>query len=232
MGGQACVFYGAAEFSRDIDFVVVADTDNILRLHAALRELQAEPVAVPGLDADVLSRGHAVHFPCRAPEVSNLRVDVMAVLRGVASFEELWARRTTLLLEDDEVDLLSLEDLVLAKKTQCDKDWPMIRRLVERSYFSSGEAPEPARISFWLRELRTPELLQAVALEYPEMARDVAETRPAASAALRGDLAELERLLQVEEEEEGFRDRQYWEPLKREIEQMRRAKRNPGALRT
>jgi hypothetical protein len=25
MGGQACVFYGAAEFSRDTDFAVLAD---------------------------------------------------------------------------------------------------------------------------------------------------------------------------------------------------------------
>jgi len=25
MGGQACVFYGAAEFSRDTDFVLFAD---------------------------------------------------------------------------------------------------------------------------------------------------------------------------------------------------------------
>jgi hypothetical protein len=25
MGGQACVFYGAAEFSRDIDFAILAD---------------------------------------------------------------------------------------------------------------------------------------------------------------------------------------------------------------
>ena len=26
MGGQACVFYGAAEFSQDCDIVIVADT--------------------------------------------------------------------------------------------------------------------------------------------------------------------------------------------------------------
>jgi len=36
MGGQACVFYGAAEFSRDCDIVMVADDDNLTRLKAAL----------------------------------------------------------------------------------------------------------------------------------------------------------------------------------------------------
>ncbi len=32
MGGQACVFYGAAEFSRDCDIVIVADDENLARL--------------------------------------------------------------------------------------------------------------------------------------------------------------------------------------------------------
>jgi hypothetical protein len=27
MGGQACVFYGAAEFSREVDFALLADPD-------------------------------------------------------------------------------------------------------------------------------------------------------------------------------------------------------------
>jgi hypothetical protein len=38
MGGQACVFYGAAEFSRDCDIVVVADNENLMRL---IRHLQS-----------------------------------------------------------------------------------------------------------------------------------------------------------------------------------------------
>ena len=42
IGGQACVFYGAAEFSRDCDVVILADEDNFKNLNAALAELQAE----------------------------------------------------------------------------------------------------------------------------------------------------------------------------------------------
>ena len=57
MGGQACVLYGAAEFSRDLDLALLPDPANL--------------------------------------------------------------------------DLLSLPDLIAAKKTQRDKDWPMIRRLIE-----------------------------------------------------------------------------------------------------
>ena len=62
MGGQACILYGAAEFSRDIDFDVLADENNLSRLRAALHELKAEPVFVPPLSVEVLLRGHACHF--------------------------------------------------------------------------------------------------------------------------------------------------------------------------
>ena len=47
MGGQACVLYGAAEFSRDIDLAIVAGPANLSRLRAALSELRAEVIAVP-----------------------------------------------------------------------------------------------------------------------------------------------------------------------------------------
>ena len=47
MGGQACVFYGAAEFSRDCDIVIVADDDNLARLSSSLEELEAKCIAVP-----------------------------------------------------------------------------------------------------------------------------------------------------------------------------------------
>ena len=61
MGGQACVFYGAAEFSRDTDFALHADATNLERLQAAMRELQAVVIAVPPLTLENLRRGHAVH---------------------------------------------------------------------------------------------------------------------------------------------------------------------------
>ena len=55
MGGQACVFYGAAEFSRNCDIVVVAEHDNFSRLTSALEELEADcgtPTDVGISDAD------------------------------------------------------------------------------------------------------------------------------------------------------------------------------------
>ncbi|NQT23624.1 MAG: hypothetical protein HQ579_09350 [Candidatus Omnitrophica bacterium] len=42
IGGQACIVYGAAEFSRDSDFIVLCDNDNLKRLNEALRALKAK----------------------------------------------------------------------------------------------------------------------------------------------------------------------------------------------
>lgn len=39
MGGQACVSYGAAEFSRDVDLALLADATNLARLRTALEDL-------------------------------------------------------------------------------------------------------------------------------------------------------------------------------------------------
>ena len=50
MGGQACVFYGAAEFSRDCDIAILCEPKNLARLQGALDEFQQatrESYAIP-----------------------------------------------------------------------------------------------------------------------------------------------------------------------------------------
>ena len=51
MGGQACVLYGAAEFSQDANFAVLASRENFDRLRHALDALQARVIAVPPVSA-------------------------------------------------------------------------------------------------------------------------------------------------------------------------------------
>jgi hypothetical protein len=41
MGGQACVFYGAAEFSRDIDLVLLVEDANLRQFQSLLTDVQA-----------------------------------------------------------------------------------------------------------------------------------------------------------------------------------------------
>lgn len=99
MGGQACVFYGAAEFSRDVDLVILAEPENLRRLQTALYELKAAVIAIPAFEESYLHRGLEIHFRCQALGVEGLRIDVMTVMRGVDPFPELWERRTTITIK-------------------------------------------------------------------------------------------------------------------------------------
>jgi len=226
MGGQACISYGAAEFSRDVDLAILASSENLDSLRSAMADLGAEVIAVPPFETRHLLRGHAIHFRCHHPDVEGLRVDVMSVMRGVEPFETLWSRRTSLELPDrTSFDLLSLPDLVQAKKTQRDKDWPMIRRLVEADYFQRQENATTVDLRFWLRELRTPELLIALAAFNRELCLELTPERPLLEFAERGDQSALSRALSAEEETERDADRRYWEPLRKELEDLRHRKR-------
>ena len=89
-GGQACVFYGAAQFSKDVDLALLASEENFSRLLAALAELNAKPIAVPRFEPAFLARGHAVHFRCQGGVADRLRVDVMTRLRDLPDVEVLW----------------------------------------------------------------------------------------------------------------------------------------------
>ena len=223
MGGQACVFYGAAEFSRDTDFAIHPDPDNLSRLQSALEALKASVIAVPPFSERYLNKGHAVHFRCGHPEALGMRVDVMSKMRGVSDFALLWERRTTLQGPDGAIyELMALADLVQAKKTQRDKDWPMIRRLIEADWAAHRAKPSRQQIKFWLREARTPALIRSLIRDFPiEAAGIMAQARPLLTVAANADDDAIEMELNLEERRERTLDRAYWGPLKSELEKMR-----------
>jgi len=228
MGGQACVLYGGAEFSRDTDIVIVADADNLRRLQSALDDLDAAPIAVPPFEKEHLDEGLAVHFRCRRPGVEGMRVDVMSRVRGLPDFEMLWHRRTTVDTGSQTIEVLSLQDLITAKKTQRDKDWPMIARLVEAHWAQTPRPAADAAVEFWFRELRSPGLLAQLAREAPGMCRHIAAHRPLLKAALDGDEAAVTRMLQEEQNLEREADRAYWAPLRGRLERLRLDRRTSG----
>ena len=165
MGGQACVFYGAAQVSKDVDFLLLAGPENFMRLHSAL---EARRIAEPRFSSKVLARGHAVHFRCAAAGVEELRVDPMTRLRDLPEFAALWERRTVFADESGtEFHLLSIPDL---------------------------------------------------AARFPVEARARQAARPLLAHAIAGDLDALD----IETRAEQAKDRAYWEPLRRELEQFRR----------
>lgn len=225
IGGQACILYGAAEFSRDIDLAIMVSSDNLENLKSALKELEAERIFYPDLSKDVLLKGHACHFRCQREDVKGLRVDIIGVMRGVDSFAVLWERREEInLSEVGKIAVMGLSDLVKSKKTQRDKDWPMIRRLIESDIYNEPENPLDDKIRFWLTECRTPELLVSLTAKYPEIASSMAVIRPLLKSAIEDNHEEINKLLRAEEDKEREIDQRYWKPLRAELESWRREK--------
>jgi len=222
IGGQACIVYGAAEFSRDSDFVILASPANLEALGRALKALKASPVYFPDLSLSYLLKGHACHFRCGAPGVAGLRVDLMSKMKGCDPFEKLWARRNKVRVAGlGAIDIISLEDLVNSKKTQRDKDWLMLARLVENDVFSRGGRGPAVKVRWWLAQARSPETLARLCAAYPAQAGKVVSRRPLLREALKGPGGRLPALLKKEELAERAVDARYWAPLKKELEALR-----------
>ena len=222
IGGQACILYGGAEFSRDIDIAIMISPENLDSLGKALCELKAERIFYPSLSEDALKKGHACHFRCRREDIKGLRIDVLGSMRDVSPFPELWNRRKEIQLPGiGLIPVIGLPDLIKSKKTQRDKDWPMIRRLIEADIYKSEDNPDDSKIIFWLSECRTPELLISLSKKFSNIAMEVSKDRPLISLALSSDMVGLQRLLKDEEDREKEADRQYWEPLRKQLEEWR-----------
>ncbi len=222
IGGQACIIYGAAEFSRDSDFVVLVTDKNIDNLKHALSSLKAELIYVPPLEADYLQRGHACHFKCKAKGVRGLRIDIMAKLRGCDPFEDLYKRKKRVNLKEGiQIDILSLEDLVQSKKTQRDKDWFMLKRLVDNDIVLYKDNPSKEKIRWWLFESRSAEALISLTTKYPVVTKECIAARPLLSTAVGSDIEKLKMQFCEEELAERKKDINYWVSLKKELEGLR-----------
>lgn len=224
IGGQACIIYGAAEFSRDSDFAVLCHRANLKRLADALRELRAENIYVPPLEAGYLRRGHACHFRCRSGAIKGLRIDIMSRLRGCDPFGRMWGRRKRVTIPGmGRIDVIGLEDLVQCKRTQRDKDWLMLERLVEND-IANALHPCKKKIRWWLLQCRNAETLIRLAAEHGDLTKSCIKRRPLLDAAMENDRRSLIRMLEQEKRAEVKKDREYWRPLREELERMRHEK--------
>lgn len=220
LGGQASILYGGAEFSRDLDLLLAATPTTVPRLEAALADLEAELIAVPPLDLAMLARGHAVHYRCGRMDVRGLRLDIMTRPPRLIDVEGAWRRAVDFDLAGLQVPVVALEDLILTKKTQRDKDWAIIGTLVRADMVRHGTAG-PERRRLWFREAREADDLVALAAAFPVDARAASVDRPLLESAMAGDRAALELALAEEQIKGKQADRDYWAPLRAELEQIR-----------
>lgn len=97
----------------------------------------------------------------------------------------------------------------------------MVRRLVEAHYFQHRELATTAQVRFWLRELRTPELLVEAAQRWPAVWAAQKRHRTLLAMARPGKQTRLAEAMAREEWAERRADARYWRPLKAELERLR-----------
>lgn len=223
IGGQACIIYGAAEFSRDTDIIVLCNNDNLNTLKKALSELKATQIFFPPLRLKYLKKGHACHFRCHAKGLEKLRIDIIGKLRGCDDFDTMWKRRTTATLPDGfKIDILGISDLVQCKKTQKDKDWYMLHRLVENDILLNHSNATKDNIKWWFLQCCSPETLFNLMQKFPNYIDDCIRKRPLLKYVKEDNKETLEKMLREEELLERHKDEQYWTPLKKELSELRK----------
>lgn len=93
--------------------------------------------------------------------------------------------------------------------------------LAEAHYAQNQRRPTSEQIAFWLKEARTPSLLVEVASRFPNVLAQCRSQRPLLSLAVQGKEKRLTAALDKEEKREREVDREYWEPLRKELETLR-----------
>lgn len=110
VGAHALAVHGVVRATGDLDVFVSPDAENALRVLRALRAFGA-PVGAHGLTKDDLARPGTVYQMGLPPR----RIDILNEISG-CSFDEVWARRVLVDLDDLQLPVIGREDLVTNKR--------------------------------------------------------------------------------------------------------------------
>ena len=206
VSGQACVLYGAATFSEDIDLWIRPTSENAGRFLRALARCRARVDRLtPPLSPRLLRRGHGFHFLIPA-EPSPVYLDVMGKPPRVPSFETARRRAQILTTDWGRVPVISIEDLVSMKKTRRLADYEVITNLV-RIRVSLEGAAAPALLRWAAENSFRPE-------QRAEFLRRLGE---------RVNPEGLRRRIAREVSAHQARDLLYWKPVVEDLRRRRRA---------
>ena len=107
-GGYAVGLHGFPRATNDMDVVVASDQENAGRTVHALNEFFGST----DLSAETLTREKSL----LVMGVEPLAIDILNYLEGL-DFEEAYARRDIVKIEDIEVSLMALDDLITNKRS-------------------------------------------------------------------------------------------------------------------
>lgn len=106
VGGWAIGIYGNPRATKDIDFLVAMDDENLEKLKIALIEFGAPPIDL----GQFKEKGQVIRMGS-----SPIQIDIINEATGI-DIKECYSRRNIVKVEGLEVSLISKEDLVKNKK--------------------------------------------------------------------------------------------------------------------
>lgn len=106
VGGWAIGLYGNPRATKDIDFLIAIDNENLKNLQKALLEFGAPPIEI----AHFKERGNFFRIG-RAP----LQIDIITEASGI-DVNDCYPRRNVITIDGVDIPLISREDLIRNKK--------------------------------------------------------------------------------------------------------------------
>jgi hypothetical protein len=109
IGGYAVSEYAEPRYTKDLDIWIDASDENSERVFSSLKEFGAP---LSQLTSSDFSQEGNFYQMGRPP----IRIDILMSIEGLL-FNQAWKNRNTVLFFDEQINLISLDDLIIAKKS-------------------------------------------------------------------------------------------------------------------
>ena len=127
ISGQACVLYGASQFTEDVDLWVQPASSNLESFLRAMARVRAVVYKLtPPITLKYVRKGHGFHFRIGA----DLFLDMMGHPPRVGAFLAAFSRARKFKTDWGTLRVSAPEDLVLLKRTNRPGDYEAISNLV------------------------------------------------------------------------------------------------------
>jgi hypothetical protein len=224
ISGQACILYGASQFTEDLDLWIAPAPKNIDSLLRALARVKARVYKLtPPITARNVLKGHGFHFRIGR----DLFIDVMGRPPRVGSFRGAFSRAREFRTDWGMLPVSAPEDLVLLKRTNRPGDYDAVSNLVRVRVLEDKDDTAVLRWAL-LNTFDVVDLAEFALLATGKLVSW--PSRPALRALLPAParssrfperrVQRAARLLAIEMGEIQERGRRYWRPIVAELKKL------------
>jgi hypothetical protein len=223
ISGQACILYGASQFTEDLDVWIQPTLKNLRSFLRAMARVKARVYKLtPPLTLKNVRTGHGFHFRIGR----ELFVDVMGCPPRVGRFRDAASRARELETDWGVLPVSAPEDLVLLKRTNRPADYEAVSNLVRFRVMEDGDDPAVLRWAlsntFDAGDLADFTVLAAGKLRKWPSRPALRALLPVPSSSRVRDrrIRSAARLLAIEMGDVQERGRRYWRPILADLKRL------------